>query len=387
MSYAIREVVEHARKLEKRGHRVIKLNIGDPVKFGFGTPQHIKDAFIRAIEDGSSGYSDSEGIPPLLEAVSRSERENGIDVTPENVVATTGVTEGLEMLLAAALDESSEILVPGPSYPAYIEYAKLFGARPVAYRKLESEGWRPDIDDVREKITPRTRCLIVCSPNNPTGALYTRSDMKSIMDLAGENDLFVISDEIYDRIIYEGEMVRPAALNKDVPTVIVNGLSKVYLSPGWRVGYIAFHDPEGAISDIREGVLKQARARLCANTVAQYGLLAALEGPKDHIREMCEALKPRRDLATKMINEIGGLSVSKPRGAFYMFPRIDPEVSGDDKQFVLDVLENCHVLLVHGSGFHEKYGAGHFRLVFLPPEDILGEALDRIGRYVSGLTG
>jgi aspartate/methionine/tyrosine aminotransferase len=203
MSYAIREVVEHARVLERKGHRIIKLNIGDPVMFDFKTPDHINQAFIRAIREGRSGYTDSEGIPELRQAVSRKERRDGVDVSPEDVVATTGVTEGLEMVLAATLDESSEILVPGPSYPAYLEYAKLFGAKPVAYRSIESDGWRPDMEDLRRKMSPKTRTMIICSPNNPTGAVHSRSDIEAMMDLAGENGIFVISDEIYDRITFE----------------------------------------------------------------------------------------------------------------------------------------------------------------------------------------
>jgi aspartate/methionine/tyrosine aminotransferase len=383
MSYAIREVVEHARILERQGHEIIRLNIGDPVMFGFQTPEHVKKAFVRAIEEGESGYSDSEGIPELREAVARREKAEGVDISAEDVIATTGVTEGLEMVLAAALDESSEILIPGPTYPAYQEYAKLFGAKPVAYRKIEAEGWRPDIGDIRGKITSRTKAIIICSPNNPTGAVYPTTDLQEMMDIAGEEGIFVIADEIYDKITYGGAAGNPASINKDVPTVVLNGLSKVYTSPGWRVGYIAFRDPSGVLSDIREGVLKQARARLCANTVGQYGLLAALEGPQDHVKQMCERLRPRRDLAAKMINGMEGLSVTLPMGAFYMFPRIDGSLASDDMQFVLDVLQNCHVLLVHGSGFNAEYGKDHFRLVFLAPEEMLGEALSRIERYVA----
>ncbi len=378
-------MVEHARVLEKQGHEVIRLNIGDPVRFDFQTPEHIRQAFINAIQNGRSNYSDSEGISELREAISDSEKVKGVEVSPEDVVATTGVTEGLEMVLAATLDESSEILVPGPSYPVYLEYAKLFGAKPVAYRKLESEAWRPDIDDVREKIGPRTKSIILNSPNNPTGALYTRRDVKEIMDIAGEHDIFVMSDEIYDRITYGQEAESPASMNQDVPVAIFNGLSKVYSSPGWRVGFVAFRDPRGTIADIKEGVLKQARARLCANTVAQYGYLAALRGPQDHITDMCRRLRPRRDLAVKMINEIPGLSVTPPDGSFYMFPRIDGSLAIDDKGFVMGVLENCHVLLVHGSGFHQEYGKEHFRLVFLPPEEVLQDALARIEGYVRDL--
>ena len=386
MTYAIRDVVEHARILERKGEEIIRLNIGDPIKFDFETPAHIREAFIRAISAGESGYSDSEGIPELREAVSRRERKKGVDIPADMVVATAGVTEGLQMVLAASLDSSSEILVPGPSYPADIEYAKLFGANPVSYRKLEDDGWRPDIDDIREKIGPKTKCMIVCSPNNPTGAVYPKSDLREIMDVAGENGIFVISDEIYDLIALDDTVESPASINHDVPVVVLNGLSKVYLAPGWRVGYVAFRDPSGALSEIWEGVLKQARARLCANTVAQYGLAAALDGPHDHVDQMLRKLRPRRDLATRRINQMWGLSVTEPRGAFYMFPSLEPCVEMDDKAFVLDVLEKTHVLLVHGSGFDPVYGTDHFRLVFLPPLDVLEDALDRLETYMEGLS-
>jgi aspartate/methionine/tyrosine aminotransferase len=382
MSYAIREVVEHARVIERQGHTVTKLNIGDPIRFDFETPQHVRDALIRAIQEGRSNYSDSEGIPELRDAIAASEGDNGVDVSPEDVIVTTGVTEGLVMVLAAILDEDSEILVPGPSYPAYMEYSKLFGARPVEYHKIESEGWRPDTDDIRKKIGAKTKAILINSPNNPTGAVYARSEVKEILDIAGEHGLMVLSDEIYDRITYDRKTVKPGTVSEDIPMIIFNGLSKVYSSPGWRVGYLAFRDPNGTISDIKEGVLKQARTRLCANTVAQYGLLAALEGPKDHVPRMCAKLRARRDLAVKMINEIEGLSVSLPEGAFYMFPKIDPSIGLDDKKFVLEVLENCHVLLVHGSGFGKDFGKNHFRLVYLAPEEVLGDAISKIEGYL-----
>ncbi len=258
------------------------------------------------------------------------------------------------------------------------------GAKDFGYRSIESDGWRPDIEDLRRKMSPKTRAMIICSPNNPTGAVHSRSDIEAMMDLAGENGIFVISDEIYDRITFEEGAPSPASINKDVPTVVLNGLSKVYLAPGWRAGYVAFRDPSGAISDVKEGLFKQARARLCANTVGQYGLVAALEGPDDHIHHLVRKLRPRRDLATRRINEMEGLSVTRPSGSFYMFPKIHPSLGMDDKKFVLNVLEKCHVLFVHGSGFHEEHGKGHFRLVFLPPEDLLEEALSRLESYLQG---
>ena len=380
IEYAIRDVVVPAVQLERKGIEVLKLNIGDPIKYDFKTPEHIREAAARAVMDSRSEYSPSEGLMELREAIVDKEREYGVDITTEDIVVTTGVTEALMLIFAASLDPGEEILVPGPTYPPYITYPTFYDGIPKTYRTVEEEGWEPDIDDIRKKITHKTKAIAVINPNNPTGAFYGEKVLKEIADLAGEYGLFLISDEIYDKMLYDDTFVSPAKLAKDVPMIILNGISKVYLAPGWRIGYLAIRDSEGMLEDIRDGIMRQARARLCANTPLQLGYLAALRGPQDHIRETMEKLRKRRDYVAKRVEEIDGLSVVLPKGAFYMFIKVDN--CKDDKKFVLDLLMKKHVLTVHGSGFCPVYGKGHFRIVNLPPVDYLERAFDRIEEFV-----
>jgi aspartate/methionine/tyrosine aminotransferase len=382
IEYAIRDVVVPATKLEKEGHKILKLNIGDPVAYDWDVPQFIKDAFCDAIQEGRNGYSPSYGIPPLVEAIVEKERSQGCDIIEDDVLVGTGVTEVLQMLFGAAVEPGDEIMVPGPSYPPYISYVKFMGGTPVSYRTVEEDGWQPDLEDLRSKITPRTKAICVINPNNPTGALYEEKTIKAITDIAGEHGLFVVSDEIYDKMTYERDITYTASVNKDVPLITMNGVSKVYLAPGWRIGYLAFRDPQGALSDIRDGIQRQARARLCPSNPAQWGFLAALKGDQSHIQETNRRMKERRDAAVKRIGEIEGLSTSVPGGAFYMFPKIEDPRFQDDKQFVLDVLHKKHVLFVHGSGFCPTYGKGHFRLVFLPPVEMIDEAFNRVEEFL-----
>lgn len=385
IEYAIRDVTLPARELEKKGHKILKLNIGDPCAYDFDTPEPIKAAVKKAMEHGKNGYTPSEGIPELLDAIVEKERRDGVEIKQSDIVVTTGVTESLLLLFAATFEEGDEILVPGPAYPPYVTYIKLNGAKPVPYRTIEEENWAPDIDDLKKKITPKTKAIAVITPNNPTGALYKEKVLKEICDIVAEHpQMYLISDEIYDMMVYDDEFVSPGKINKEIPMVIFNGISKGYLAPGWRIGYMAFRDPSGALSEIREGVMRQARARLCASSICQYGYHKALMGAQSHLEALRAKLKERRDFAYKRINEIPGLSTQKPGGAFYIFPKIEVPYKSD-KQFVLDILENCHVLLVHGSGFCETYGKGHFRAVFLPPIEMMSEAFDRIENYMRKL--
>ncbi len=380
IEYAIRDVTVPAAQLEKKGIEVLKLNIGDPIKYDFKTPEHIRKAAAEAVMNSRSEYSPSEGLPELREAIVEKEKKYGVDVSIDDIVVTTGVTEALMLIFAAALDPGEEILVPDPTYPPYITYPTFYDGVPKTYRTVEEEGWHPDIDDIRKKITPKTKGIAVINPNNPTGAYYSEKVLREIADLAGEHGLFLISDEIYDKMLYDDEFVSPARLAKDVPMIILNGISKVYLAPGWRIGYLAIRDAGGQLEDIRDGIMRQARARLCANTPLQLGYLAALRGPEDHIKETMERLRKRRDYVTKRVGEIDGLSVVPPKGAFYMFIKV--EGCKDDKKFVLDLLMKKHVLTVHGSGFCPVYGKGHFRIVNLPPVEYLEEAFDRIEDYM-----
>lgn len=384
--YAIRDVVVFAKEIEKQGRDILYLNIGDPVKYDFDTPNHIKNALIKAVQDGSNSYSSSEGILELREAICRREKKNNnIDIYPENVMVTNGISEGLQMLLGAFIETGDEVLLPDPTYPPYTAYMKFFGGKPVTYKTVEEEGWQPDIDNIRSQITDKTKGIVVINPNNPSGAMYDRKVLRQIVDVAAEHNLLIISDEIYDKIVYDGSFTSTSSVAKEVPVVGLNGFSKVYLMTGWRLGHVYFYDPESALVELRESMMKEARIRLCANTPVQNAAIAALDGPQDHIKEMVGKLRLRRDYVLKRIAEIEGISCSKPEGAFYFFPKVDAIGSKwkDDKEFVLDFLETESVLLVHGSGFGTTYGAGHFRGVFLPPIDVLKIAFDRLERFLS----
>jgi len=386
IEYAIRDVIVLAKKLEKKGKEIVYLNIGDPVKYDFDTPGHIKQALREAVEEGANWYSPSEGLPELREAVCEKEKKvNGVEITPENVIVTQGISEGIQMLMAAIVEKGDEVLVPGPAYPPYISYVRFFGGKPVSYRTIEENGWQPDIRDLRSKITRKTRGIVVINPNNPCGALYSEKTVKEIVGLAGEHELFLISDEIYDRIVFKEGFVSAAHIAKDVPVIGMNGFSKTYLMTGWRLGYMYFYDPEGRLRKLRECVEKETRIRLCANTPVQKAGVAALKGAQGHIVEMVKKLRERRDYSWKRLNEMKGISCTKPEGAFYVFPKVE-EVDArwkTDEEFARQLLEVTGVLIVHGSGFDPTYGFGHFRAVILPPIETLEKAFDLMERFMS----
>lgn len=395
LEYAIRDVVIPARRIEAQGHQVLKLNIGDPAPFDFPVPPHMVEALAKATQTAAyNGYGPSEGDPELRQAIAdRERRRNGLSVDPNDVYVGTGVTEVLQMLLGATLSPGDEFLVPDPAYSPYEGLAKFFDATPTHYATDEADGWQPDVDAMRKAITPKTRAIALINPNNPTGALYSEKRLKEIVDLAGEHEdqLYLVSDEIYDDMTLDGKHVATAALTKDVPVVTLNGFSKVYLVTGWRLGHAIFHDPNGRLSRIRDGFERIGRNRLCPSSIGQRAAIAGLNGPQDHVHETQTKLRRRRDLVYKRLNEIPGLSTAKPQGAFYMFPKIEALADGtgpwkDDKSFVLDLLEQQHVLTVHGSGFGRKCASGHFRLVFLPTEDILDEAMGRLERFMKDRT-
>jgi alanine-synthesizing transaminase len=386
LEYAIRDVIGQATQLEKKGKDVIYLNIGDPLLFDFETPKNIKEAMIQAVKESFSGYSPSEGILELREAICEKEKRiGGIDVLPENVIISNGVSEGIQMVLGALVDNGSEILVPGPAYPPYISYTEFFGGKAIQYRTSEENGWQPDLDDVRSKINDLTRAIVIINPNNPCGALYDKKIVKAMADLAGEYNIPMISDEIYDQIAYD-EPVSTANVAKDVPIIGLNGFSKVYLMTGWRLGYVYFTgQDEETLEELREHVTKEARIRLCANTPVQKAAVEALRGPQNYISRMVEKLRERRDYSNKRLNEIDGISCAKPKGAFYFFPKVDGIGSRwvNDMVFVRDLLEHTGIVFVHGSGFGSAYGSGHFRGVFLPPIETLEKTFDRLDRFMA----
>ena len=385
IEYAIRDVIVNAGPITKTGKKMFYLNIGDPVAFDFPTPQHIKQALIDAVQSGNNNYSPSEGIQELREAIAEKEkRVNDVDVPMDNVLITSGVSEGIRMLISSLIEKGDEILVPGPAYSPYISYSKAYDGTPVSYETVEEQNWQPNIDDLRSKISEKTRAIVINNPNNPTGALYKGKKVKQILDVAGEHELLILSDEIYDQIRYVEDYTSTAHLAKDLPVVGLNGFSKVYLMTGWRLGYMYLHEPNGELQELNNASKKEQRIRICASTPAQMAGIAAMRGPQDHIKTLVEKLRNRRDYAWKRLNEIDGVSCAKPEGAFYFFPKIHDIGSKwkTDMEFAVELLKGTGVLLVHGSGFDPVYGAGHIRGVFLPPVETLEQAFSEIECFI-----
>lgn len=386
VSYAIREVVLPARELEKEGIEVLHLNIGDPNKYDFDTPQHMKDALYEAANEGYNGYVPSEGDVELRNTIiEREKKRNNVDYELEDVCITTGVTEGLQILLNASLDPGDELLLPGPTYPQYTIITRFNNATPLPYRCIEEEGWQPDVDNIRSQISDRTKGIVLINPNNPTGALYSKKVIKEVIDIAGEHQIPVISDEIYDDLTFDERQYATATLADDVPVITFNGFSKVYLVPGWRIGYVMFHH-SGELDDLQDAFMRIARSRLCASSVCQRACIAALKGPQDHIKKVNNKLRERRDFSYKRLNEIEGISTAKPEGAFYIFPKIEAMKEGiwkNDKDFVLDLLHEEHVLVVNGSGFCSTYGKDHFRAVILPTLETLEKSFNNLESFMS----
>jgi alanine-synthesizing transaminase len=381
VEYAIRDIISHARKYESTGKQIIYLNIGDPVKYDFRTPEHIKRALIGAVRNNKNYYAESEGLPELRKAIVEKESQKGLSLTEEDVLVTNGVSEGLDMTMASIIDPNSEVLMPGPYYPPYASYVKFYGGKPVEF-KLHEDG-RPDLEDIISKINFKSRAMCIISPNNPTGEVFDRKSLQQLIDIAAEHDLYVICDEIYDKIVFGDQFTGIGKVAKDAPVILLNGFSKAYLMTGWRCGYICTNGNSRKLNDIRKNIPKLARVRISTNLPVQIAAVQALQGPQDHITEMVRKLRRRRDYVVRRLNAIEGISCKMPQGAFYVFPKINLNSRWkDDKQFVLDLLNNTGVLTVHGSGFGTAFGAGHFRIVYLPTEEVLVQAMDKLERFV-----
>ena len=385
IEYAIREIAAIANKIAKSGKKVYHLNIGDPVIYDFNTPKYISQALADASFGGKNFYVDSLGAPELREQISKTIKQSyDIDVDAENVLVTSGVTEAIFFLIAGLIENKKEILIPGPSYPLYINYLRFFDGIPVEYELDENNDWNPNIDDLRSKITNKTQAILICSPNNPTGVMYSEKMIKEIINIAGEHDVPIISDEIYDQITYEKQFVSPASLSKDVPIIGLNGFSKSHLATGWRLGYMYYYDPESKLDNLKEGIAKLARARLSASSTAQYAAIEILKNPGTHTKEMVLKLKERRDYSYNRLKRIEGITCVKPNGAFYLFPKFDFKELGkwkDDKEFTINLLEKTGVCGVYGSGFGE-YGKEHVRFTFLPDAETLKTVYDLIEDFI-----
>jgi len=381
VEYAIRDIAIAAKKVEQTGKKVDYLNIGDPVLYGFQTPENVKEALIKAVRNNENYYSPSEGIPELRAAIAEKEHSKGLAVDEDDILITNGVSEGLDMVISSIVEDGDEVLLPGPYYPPYASYVRLRGGIPVEFA-VDMNNSTPDIDDIRSKITPKTVAICLISPNNPTGVVFNEKSLKELVDIANENNLYILCDEIYDQIVFDEKFVGIGKVAGDSPVIILNGFSKVHLMTGWRIGYLAFNKSP-KLDDIKINLPKLARVRIATNLPVQHAALESLRGPQGYISEFVSELKKRRDFVVKRLNSIPGLSCSNPKGAFYAFPKIENNRFNTDKEFVLNLLESKGVLTVHGSGFGTKYGSGHFRLVFLPKIEILDSALNKIEEFVN----
>jgi len=381
VEYAIRDIVLAARKVEQTGMKVDYLNIGDPVQFGFQPPDNVKEAMINAIRKGENYYSASEGLKELRVEIAKKENVKGLSLSSDDILITNGVSEGLDMVISSIVEEGDEVLLPGPYYPPYASYVRLHGGIPVEFA-VDLDNSTPDIDDIKSKITSKTIAICLISPNNPTGVVFNESSLKKLVELANQHNLYIICDEIYDQIIFDQKFVGIGKVAGDSPVIVLNGFSKVHLMSGWRIGYIAFNQ-SSKLDALRENLPKLARVRIATNLPVQYAALESLRGPQVYIAEFVSEIKKRRDLVVKRLNSMPGLSCPNPKGAFYAFPKIEDNRFGTDKEFVQKLLESKGVLTVHGSGFGEKYGSGHFRLVYLPSLEILDSAMNKIEEFVS----
>ena len=381
VEYAIRDIVLAARKVEQSGMTVDYLNIGDPVQFGFQPPDNVKQALINSINKGENYYSTSEGLLELREEIAKKENLKGLSITADDVLITNGVSEGLDMVISSIVEEGDEVLLPGPYYPPYASYVRLHGGIPVEF-SVDLNNSTPDIDDIKSKITSKTVAICLISPNNPTGVVFNENALKELVDIANEHNLYIICDEIYDQIIFDDKFVGIGKVAGDSPVIILNGFSKVHLMSGWRIGYIAFNQSP-QLESIREHLPKLARVRIATSLPVQHAALESLRGPQNYINDFVSEMKKHRDLVVKRLNEMPGLSCPNPKGAFYAFPKIEDNKFGSDKEFVTKLLESKGVLTVHGSGFGEQYGTGHFRLVYLPSLKILDSAMNKIEEFVS----
>jgi alanine-synthesizing transaminase len=379
--------MDRARQMEEDGQKIIKLNIGNLAVFGFDAPEEIQQDMIRNLPN-SAGYSDSKGIFGARKAVMHETQRQGIKgVGLEDIYLGNGASELIVMATNGLLDDGDELLLPAPDYPLWTAAVSLSGGTPVHYLCDEANGWMPDIEDIRKKITPNTKGIVVINPNNPTGVLYTNALLQQIIDLAREHGLVIFADEVYDKVLYDGVKHTPiASLSTDVLTLTFNSLSKSYRSCGYRAGWLFVSGDKKPAADYIEGLNMLSNMRLCANVPGQWAIQTALGGYQSINDLVGEGgrLRKQRDLAYELITAIPGVTCVKPQAALYLFPRLDPKVYPieDDQQFFLEMLQETKVMLVQGTGFNWP-NPDHFRVVFLPHEDELREAISRMAKFLA----
>lgn len=379
VTYAVRDIVVLANEVAKTGKEMIYLNIGDPNLFDWEPPKHLVEETYKAMLKNYNGYAPSSGIKPAIEAIEKEAERKGIK-NIQDIFVTTGASEAIDICLTALLNDGENVLTPTPGYPLYTAIQSKLQLVENPYYLNESNGWQPDIDDIKSKINDKTRAIIVINPNNPTGSNNSPETLQQIINLALKHNLIIFSDEIYDKLLMDGEKhTSIASLNSEVPVVTFGGLSKNYMVPGFRIGWGIVSGNKSILKDYIEAINKLLRARLCANHPEQYGIAPSLLGDQSHLEVATRKLTSRRNLTVEMLNSIPGISCVEPRGAFYAFPRIH-NIS-DDAHWTAELIKETGVVVVPGSGFGQLPGTHHFRVVFLPPENILEKAFKAIAAF------
>jgi len=381
-SYAIRNIVAEAKAVEARGTSVRYLNIGDPVAFGFSTPAHLVEAASRAMRDGHNGYLASVGILEAREAVATDYTARGVPTSADRVLITAGTSEGIELTLSALADPGDEVLVPSPTYPLYTAVLAKIGATPRYYRTDPDRDWMPDLEHLRTLVTARTKAIVMIDPNNPTGAVYPTAIRRAIIDLAERHDLTILADEVYGELGYDGPVPLLSTLDPDAPIISFSSLSKAYLAPGWRTGWLVVgRTPR--LDDALAAIKKMADGRLCSPGPMQHAVAPALLGDRSHQPAFRAALAERAQVTTELLNAIPGMRCVAPRGAFYAMPQLTLPPGRTDEHFVLSLLRETGILTVYGSGFGMAPEAGTFRIVFLAQPSELRKIYADIGAFTA----
>ena len=383
VSYPIRRIVADAKKAEAAGKRIHWLNTGDPVHAGFLPPVHMVEAVHKALRDGEHGYGPSSGLPEAREAVAAENTSRGWPITPDRVILTSGSSEGIDFVLNALADPGDEVLVPMPTYPLYTATLHKIGAREVYYRTDPKHAWQPDPKEVRSLITPRTKAIVTNDPNNPTGASYPQAIRRELLRIADEHNIPMIADEIYQDVAFDGPVAPIGSLDTDAPVISLSGLSKGYLVPGWRTGWLVVGGGE-RLKDVLAAITKLAEGRLCSTMPMQRAVVAALTGDRSHQPLFRTALRERAELVYARANAIPRITSTRPTAAFYAMPKVELPPGKTDADYIIDLVHATGVLCVHGSGFGMDPSHGYFRMVTLAPPDQLNEIWDLIAGFTAG---
>jgi alanine-synthesizing transaminase len=381
-SYAIRNIVVEAQRVEAAGKHVRYLNIGDPILFGFQTPLHLIEAVERALRDGHNGYGPSAGIQPAREAVALEDTGKGWPISPDRVYITSGTSEGIELALTALLDEHGEVLVPNPTYPLYTAVIAKIGAQARYYRCDPAHEWTPDLDHLATLVTPRTRAIVIIDPNNPTGATYPTPVRKALLEFADRHGLVVLADEVYADLGYDRSVAPIGSFDHDAPVIAFSSLSKAYLAPGWRTGWLSIgRSPR--LDDVATAIRKLADGRLCSTVPMQYAVEAALKGDRSHQASFRAALRERATITGERLRAMPGVTCMTPTAGFYAMPRVSLPPGRTDEDYVLGLLRETGVLCVYGSGFGLPATDGYFRIVFLASPAELHQVYDMMAAFTA----